>query len=61
MTQRQLDRAVARATGESRRLVRRRGFTLQSPRAIRWESVPPPQYVDWDAVAAARRADRPAP
>jgi hypothetical protein len=51
MTQRQIDRAVASATGESLAVVRRMGFgLLQEPEDD------PPNTVDWEAVDARRIA-----
>lgn len=48
MTQRELDREVAQATGESLSHVRRLGFSiLIAPEA-------PPQTVDWDALDEER-------
>jgi len=56
MTQRDLERQVARATGESLRTVTRRGFSVVELEAPRFDPEPnrPPQVVDWDAVAALR-------
>ena len=51
MTQAELNRAVARATGESVREIARRGFlTLTAAPAER-----EPSAVDWDEVQAQRR------
>jgi hypothetical protein len=51
MTQRQIDRAVASATGESLDLVRRMGFgLLEEPEDDM------PTTVDWDALDAGRVA-----
>ncbi len=51
MTQRQIDRAVALATGESLDVVRRLGFGL-----VEEPEDDPPNTVDWDAVDARRIA-----
>ena len=58
MTQTDLEREVSRATGESRRTVRRRGFSIQQfsdqPLA---DDIPEagPQMIDWDAQDAIHR------
>ena len=57
MTQLDLDRQVARATGESLRTVARRGFSiveLEEPRFDPEPDCPAPQVVDWDAVESQR-------
>jgi hypothetical protein len=46
MTQAELDRAVAEATGESLRTVARRGFSLLTHNPIELE----PLTVDWDEL-----------
>ena len=46
MTQAELDRAVAEATGESLQTVARRGFSLLTPRPVERE----PLTVDWDEL-----------
>jgi hypothetical protein len=51
MTQRQIDRAVASATGESLAVVRRMGFGL-----VEQPDNDPPNTVDWDTVDARRIA-----
>jgi hypothetical protein len=54
-----LDRAVARATGETVREIRRRGFELVDPADVDFDPEPnatAPQIVDWDALAAERIA-----
>lgn len=59
MTQQQLDRAVAQATGESLATVRRYGFSLGTPLAILdpdADEQAPPQTVDWDAYESTRCA-----
>ena len=58
MNQSQLDRAVARATGESLDTISRRGFSIADPEAVRYEpepSGPAPQVVDWDELDARRQ------
>jgi hypothetical protein len=55
MTQSQLDRAVARATGESLSTIRHRGFTVvEMPTTELPDDPAAPQVVDWDALEAAR-------
>ena len=59
MTQQQLDRAVARATGESLTTIRRHGFSLVMPLSIfdpDAEELAQPQVVDWDEVESDRRS-----
>ena len=51
MNQRALNRAVAKATGESVRTISERGFVPLSPVPIERD----PQTVDWDEVQAERR------
>ena len=48
MTQHQLDRAVARHTGESLSTIRSRGFSIVEPPELE------PLVVDWDEVQAER-------
>lgn len=53
------ERAVARATGESRREIRRRGFGPADPVDVDFDPEPndlPPQFVDWDELDAGRLA-----
>ena len=50
MTQAQLDRAVARATGESLRTINAMGFVPLASNAVEHE----PQIVDWDELDAHR-------
>ena len=52
MTQAQLDREVARATGESLRTISSLGFVPLTPRP--YEQDREPLTVDWDDVAARR-------
>jgi len=59
MRQVSLERAVARATGESRREIRRRGFGSVDPRNVDFDPEPndlSPQIVDWDELESARLA-----
>jgi hypothetical protein len=59
MSQHELDSAVAQATGESLRTIRRRGFSIIDPTDPEFDSEPnirPAQIVDWDALEAQRRA-----
>ena len=60
MTQAQLNRAVARVTGESRRLIRRLGFSLiESPAAdLAAEPTDVAKFLDWDQVASQRHSQR---
>ena len=56
MTQAQLEVALAEATGESVRTIRRHGFSIIDPRASDFDPDPndlPPQVVDWDLLASA--------
>ncbi|MCA9088803.1 MAG: hypothetical protein KDA90_09225 [Planctomycetaceae bacterium] len=53
MTRRELLIAVARATGEDLREIRRRGFSLADPDYVDFDPEPdqlPPQIIDWDDV-----------
>jgi hypothetical protein len=56
MTQRRLDRAVARATGETLSTIRRRGFSVFDPtgRHEELDELPRPQTVNWDQLDADR-------
>jgi hypothetical protein len=59
MTQQQLDRAVAQATGESLATVRRHGFSLFTPLSTfdpDVEQLAQPQMVDWDEIESERCA-----
>ena len=52
MSQDQLDRAVAEATGESLRTIRRRGFSIIDPSVADFDTEPndlPAQVLDWDS------------
>ena len=51
MTQRDLDSAVAVATGESPSEIRRLGFGIADPIEVRFDPEPsyvPPQWLDWE-------------
>jgi len=57
MTQYQLDKAVARATGENLRVISRLGFSLADPIFVEHDpepSDPDDVVLDWDADAMAR-------
>jgi hypothetical protein len=59
MTQQELERQVARATGESLCEIRHRGFSIADPLAVCFDPEPgDPQdkYLDWDAM---QRVDLP--
>jgi hypothetical protein len=61
MTQRQLDRAVARATGESLATIARMGFGIANPFVGPDECQPAPfgpNLVDWDAQDGQRQGHR---
>ncbi|HTO04668.1 MAG TPA: hypothetical protein VL069_13240 [Opitutus sp.] len=62
MSQADMERAIASATGESLRTIRRRGFSIMDPREVDFDPEPndlPAQMVDWDhrQEAAARRME----
>lgn len=53
-----LDTAVAQATGEDLRTIRRRGFSLVDPDKVNFDPEPdllPAQFIDWDELEFARR------
>jgi hypothetical protein len=56
MTHAQLTRAVAIATGESRRTIGRLGFSLADPLETRFDPEPSDvvKFLDWDEVADRR-------
>jgi hypothetical protein len=56
MTQSQLDRAVASATGESRRTIRQLGFSLAGPlsRSGERRGGDVAKFLDWDHVDRSR-------
>ena len=52
-----LDTAVADATGEDLRTIRRRGFSLVDPHNVNFDPEPdllPPQFIDWDELDRSR-------
>ena len=59
MTQKDLDRAIARATGESLRMIKRFGFSAFDPAlplADSDSSEQEPRVVDWDILERERMA-----
>ena len=59
MNQSQLNRAVARATGESPETINRMGFSVADPESVHYDPEPSrrhPLVVDWDELDARRRA-----
>jgi hypothetical protein len=59
MTQRELHRAIARATGESLRTITQFGFSIVQPSSWTAEvecAEQTPQIVDWDQLEADRMA-----
>jgi len=59
MNQSQLDRAVARATGETRDTIRRLGFSIADPLVVQHDPEAcrrAPLVVDWDELEARRRS-----
>ena len=58
MTQAELNREVARATGETITEIGHRGFSLVNPDEVSFDPEPDDagRYVDWDAVDAERYA-----
>lgn len=57
MTRHELHVAVARATGEDLREIRRRGFSLVDPHADRFDPAPLPvalNTIDWDQLDLER-------
>ena len=59
MNQSQLDRAVARATGENIHTIGQIGFSIADPESVHYDPEPSrkgPQVVDWDELDARRRA-----
>jgi len=57
MTQQQLDRAVAQATGESLATIRRHGFSLVTPLSVfdpDADELAQPLFLDWDQIEANR-------
>jgi hypothetical protein len=60
MTQQELDRQVARATGEPLCSVRQRGFGIADPLDVGFDPEPSgaPQWIDWDQVHAMQPVRR---
>ena len=59
MNQSQLNRAVARATGDSLDTIHRLGFSIADPESVQYDPEPSsrrPQVVNWDDLDARRRA-----
>ena len=56
MTQNQIDRLVAEATGEDLGEIQRLGFGLADPDIVNFDPEPylPPQIIDWDEVDLGR-------
>ncbi len=50
MTQQELERAVARSTGESLQTIRGRGFNVLTARFPDTEPTGRPHVIDWDAL-----------
>ncbi len=53
MTQNDLNRAVAHATGETIGAISHLGFSLAMPEEVAFDPVPSP-WLDWDEVDASR-------
>ena len=61
MTQTQLERSIAAATGESLATIRRRGFSMvDMPATAELYDAVVPQMVDWDELDANRTGVLPA-
>ena len=57
MTQMQLEKLVAEATGEDVRAIRQRGFSVADPFEVDFDPEPdnlPPQMIDWDELELER-------
>ncbi len=56
MNQRELNRAVARATGEGLSEISRRGFSIADPAVVGFDPEPGElaESIDWDEVGHAR-------
>ena len=61
MSQHELDRAVARATGESVTTVRRLGFLLADPQPPDHDDELDADVIDWDEFEAQRSVSLPVP
>ena len=59
MTQSQIERSVAAVTGEARRTIRNRGFSLADPLEVAFDPEPSGDggYLDWDDVAGRRYSE----
>lgn len=57
MSQQDLDRRVAAATGEGLGTIRRRGFSVMTTDLPGDSDCGPPQSIDWDSVAALGSED----
>jgi hypothetical protein len=58
MNQSRLDRAVARATGETLGTISRLGFSIADPKSVNYDPEPSrraTQVVDWDELDARRQ------
>ena len=58
MNQTQLNRAVARATGETLDTISHLGFSIADPKVVDYDPEPSrraPQVVDWDELDARRQ------
>ena len=61
MTQRDLDTAVAVATGESPSVIRRRGFGIADPLDVNFDPEPsdvPPQWLEWEQMQEEQQSPR---
>jgi hypothetical protein len=59
MNSRELNRAVAKATGESLREIRHRGFSFVNPAEVDFDAEPnwlPPSTINWDQLERSRSA-----
>lgn len=58
MTQKELNRQIARQTGEDIRAIRRLGFSIIDPHDDDFDPQPdfPPQVIDWDEIDRLRFA-----
>jgi hypothetical protein len=55
MTQSEINRAVARATGESLSTIAQRGFSLEEPLGLDYDELPSvPNVIDWDELHEER-------
>lgn len=60
MNQRDLNRDVARATGEAVETISRMGFSVADPDLVHFDPEPVDEvgkYIDWDEVDLARHSD----